>query len=559
MKKFILLFTMLFSANSALSTTNKVTSSVSQKRVERFLQNSGINKSDISASEKTEKLLPFALVTTKTINHVLPIYAVEISNDNKLVISDSFGTAQIIDLFTGKLLNTAYHNYNGKCYSVAISNDNKFIVNGGCKTVKITDIITGKLLYNINNQYVVYSVAISNDNRFVVTGSDTAKIIDLRPEVDLNQLQIKLINYIYTQKINNNDLLIKLNKEQTDIFLTLSDEIQDSLGENYQLQSDSFKPTVSKLIKSKSNFIFDNIGLIASTQSKQHLKLHHKNEFIKRVLQNKANKDFFLSIYAQEKIEHDNGNYTFVHGREWKWNFLSDIYKQLWNIMRNDNVNGNYQFLRFGIPGYKRRDNSDILFMNSAIFGNSTNSGSCTANYWNDNYDQSSNKSVFWGIQEIFQSFNLINLWAKYEPILKNLQVLHQQCSQRGEILLVSIPENKLDNVICTQSSGGIKEIRVNGVPTSDPKTILETIKNNPQNVENLDRLEWGLKLGKFDNAGNYNLNPYTNDPHNGPAIYSFHMGDEEKLQEYQNLRDQIFANIKADIESGNTQLRSRL
>ena len=145
-----------------------------------------------------------------------------------------------------------------------------------------------------------------------------------------------------------------------------------------------------------------------------------------------------------------------MHGREWRWNFLSDIYKQLWNITKNDFVK-NYEFLRFGVPG-KNRKGQDILFMNSAIFGNSTNGGSCTAHYWHSNFDQSSLKGAI-DISQVFKTFKLEEVYKKYAANLKELEKLHEQCSKRGEILLVSVPKSMLKHVICTQSGGAVKQV----------------------------------------------------------------------------------------------------
>lgn len=288
------------------------------------------------------------------------------------------------------------------------------------------------------------------------------------------------------------------------------------------------------------------------TQSKQHLLM--SKQFLGEI--DEKIERFILSIYMQEKIEHDNEHYVFYHGRQWTWNFLSDIYKQLWNITRNDNVNDNFHFLRLGLPGPKRDGNYDLLFMNSAIFGNLTNHGSCTFHYWFTNFDQSWNKNLPDLLIEIFKYYNLIHLFNEYKNDLLKLQDLHKQISSHGEILMISIPANKLDNVIPTESGGGIKAIKMNDKSIIGTKIILDAIKNNPKDLNDIDRLEWGLVLGIF-RQDSYYSNLYTRDPNKGLNIYSFYLGDENKMEEYKNLRDKIFEKIKQDIK--NPKLRSKL
>ena len=158
--------------------------------------------------------------------------------------------------------------------------------------------------------------------------------------------------------------------------------------------------------------------------------------------------EFFLRIYAQEKIEDANGHYVFFHGRQWKWNYFSDIYKQLWNLTKNDQVGENFQFLRFGKAG-GFVTGLDILFMNSAIFGNISSYGSNTASFWLDNIDWS--KNIFFNTEYLFKQFNLENIYKKYEKEFKQLQELHAQASEKGEILLISVARKDLNNIYLTR------------------------------------------------------------------------------------------------------------
>lgn len=467
-------------------------------------------------------------------------------SDSKFAFLYDFANIYLLDLVTGDVLTKLRMRS-----AFAISYDKTFVVaatgHGDCNA-RVIYLKSGRLRCIIKHREVIWSASISADNRFVTTvsGDCVVKITDLKPDIK-DPLQINLINWIYTKKINSAiNPLIVLDEKQTSIFASLNQDIQSAIFSSYSVRMHGFKPTFANALSDPNSL---NVKIDDSTQSKQHILFHGINYLIQEILRDPKNKEFFLKIYAQEKVEHSNGNYVFVHGREWKWNFLSDVYKQLWKITKNDDVK-NYEFLRFGVPGENRRGR-DILFMNSAIFGNCYNEGSCTAHYWYANFDWSSQKHAI-DVSDVFKTFKLEEVYKKHSANLKALDELHKQCSKRGEVLLISVPKNMLKYVICTQAGGGIKEVIVNGKYTSDSQTILDAVKDPKQTLSLFDNLEWGLVLGNFDNGFDnegYTVNPDTNDPNKGISIYSFHDADEKMIHEYEKMRDEIFSKIKGDLK----------
>ncbi|MDR3647283.1 MAG: hypothetical protein P4L22_07105 [Candidatus Babeliales bacterium] len=416
--------------------------------------------------------------------------------------------------------------------------------------------------------YIINNLIRTNEYNFA------ARLILTKEKlIDLNNIDASIIyntvSFIYSLKNNDNtseieNLLNEIKKivlnnpksinleELQHIYENLLNESEkEDVRKKYKIK---IKPTFHDLLECNSypKFITDEQKLDFKTEpnqplSKQQLILNYDKMRFKKF--DKDIQNLFLLIYSQEKIEHANGYYTFVHGRHWSWNLISDIYKNLWNITKNDNINESFQFLRFGtsdfeieanvsMPGYE-----DILFMNATIFGNLEWPSCCSPSYFLENFGSGAQHNES-HIQKIFKKFNLEQLYLKYQKQFEILSKIHSLYTSMGEMLLISIPSNKLNNNVGTGSSD---------ITT---KEILDKMRNNIKSIDM--NTMFHLILGKIIN-GKYVPNPYTNDPHNGPAIYSFHMGDEQKMEEYKELRDEIFAKIKADIECGNTQLRSKL
>lgn len=282
------------------------------------------------------------------------------------------------------------------------------------------------------------------------------------------------------------------------------------------------------------------------TQTEQHIKYFINNKLgfnrEKSKFFTETNKRFFEQIYQQETMEHEKGNYVLYHARSWKWNLISDIYKELWQLKNKQLCKKNFQFLRFGLP-HLQELYGDIVYTNCSLFSNLTKTDSCSIHYWYNNFDYSKENII--PLSQIFKNLNFTELYNKYESELHELQKLHQLITNHGEILLISLPADKLENLMNIDTAVLIKDRW-----KLKPKEILDTLKNTPHDFKFLDVAELGLILGTIDNLGNYVSNLYNNDPINGPEIFSFYMYDAESMKQYINLRNTIFAKIQADIET---------
>ncbi|MFA6065706.1 MAG: hypothetical protein WC707_00825 [Candidatus Babeliaceae bacterium] len=270
------------------------------------------------------------------------------------------------------------------------------------------------------------------------------------------------------------------------------------------------------------------------------------------------------SLHEQEKKEEHAGNFTFVHGCAWDWDLKQDIFTHLMEIKLNKKFE-NYRFLRFKdnynvtqvdesvhatlAQGNAEALRSDILFMNHAVFGNSSRKGSCTFDYWYHNYDQSvNNNRNLINAEELFAQVGMRDFFTRYKKDIQNLERLHKKAENKGVILLISANQEMVRQNIYPTTSGGAKVV----VKTKDKKTldsaqaIITQLKQNPTVLQNADAIEYGLLCSnKFvlnpDKAGkDIKIFPYSL-AHGTPAY-----------QEYCNARDQLMAKIKRDIYEQN-------
>lgn len=484
--------------------------------------------------------------------------------------SNIFPLPTVIDLDLYPESRSEYENYLIQNFEYCLSDTEFYIDFFSNILIKNPKIILNLEKKIINNLKIINSSYL----KVIITVSYLIGEINFAAQILLLK-DFTIIDFLHNEDINNflsylkhNDLLLstlkklilsnpkKFNQNNIDALINyFTDEEKNKIKSFYQ-EDEINNPKFTSLLKNKiaaSLYSSQN----DQTQSKQHLLKYRK--FLGKIDDDTEN--FILSIYAQEKVEHDNGNYVFYHGRAWTWNFFSDIYKQLWNIIKKDSINDNFQFLRFGIHAQKNEhSNYDLLFMNSAIFGNLSNLGSCSFIYWLNNVDQSVRKNLPNILEQIFKAFNLKYILDKYQNDLKNLKEIHEQVTPKGEILMISLPSEGLSFVQPIDACGGIKPVKIKNQKSINTQEILDAIKNNPNEVQDIDQIEWGLSLGEFnDEKNSYKSFEYPNDPDLGPKIYSFYLGDEDEMQKYRNLRDEIFEKIKNDIKNKNTKIRSKL
>ena len=288
-----------------------------------------------------------------------------------------------------------------------------------------------------------------------------------------------------------------------------------------------------------------------------------KSEFQSALQQPEVQK-ILNTMHAQEKVEAQAGNVTFVHGCAWGWDLKQDLFTKLMEITHNKKFE-NFRFLRFkdhyDVTNADEKmhqalkDNQpeqfrpDVLFMNHALFGNSSNKGSCTFDYWYENHDQSvnNNRNII-DLEELFTKANMQDSFDKYKKDIKKLEQLHKKAENKGIILLISANQEIAQQSIYPAYWGAHKAhiATKDGKKLNTIQDIINTLKQNPTSLQNADQMEYGLLC-----SNKYVLNPDKAGKDIKIIPFSLAHGTPE-YQEYCKKRDQLMANIARDIEEKN-------
>lgn len=254
-----------------------------------------------------------------------------------------------------------------------------------------------------------------------------------------------------------------------------------------------------------------------------------------------------LTIYKKEQEERKKGNYVFYHAQNWDRHLSADIYRQLWNIINPDNMaSDDFTFFRFKRSTQVIDNRKDYLFMNQAMFGNITELETVACTFFQYFLANKSVYIVLFPMQDIFKEFGKELLYEKYKSDLQKLNELHKNAniSKSGNIMLIAVPVDKLSYVRPVHPGGHPRTVEINGIKTSDTKTILDVLIRDPNIINKPDKIEFALPL----------TTEYALDPKHGPRAYSFNVADTEKMKVYLDARDRLFTQIKADIEANRVQ-----
>ncbi len=284
-------------------------------------------------------------------------------------------------------------------------------------------------------------------------------------------------------------------------------------------------------------------------------------------------------IINKEHNLHHQGYYTFIHGQRWEYQLAEQWYRFLWELRKQKPIQ-DYIFphlkqeetnldkeqktrkrlIKYGRCHICLKNKSEelrqkILFMNYALFGNVTNDGSSSAYYFVANNNVG---NIHISLEDVFRFNQYSSYYEKYKNKLNALEQEHKELSELGNMLLIAIPEDKLKDCVYLCGSGGYKRsipIKNNGIlaklgirfhKTNDIKTIMDTLRTNPEKFENpdlpyqnSDRLEFGMPM-----TWDLTLNPDS-----GIKIFNCNAADPEKLAEFNKKYDALFEEIKKDIE----------
>ena len=258
----------------------------------------------------------------------------------------------------------------------------------------------------------------------------------------------------------------------------------------------------------------------------------------------------------QKEKELQENYYTFVHGQRWEYQFAETLFTKLYelktgnqcpeflfahvkelpqNIKSEERIHD--KLLKNGRTSKKSRQR--LLFLNYAFFGNSTNSGSSTAGYIADNTNVG---GIEIDIKELFEWHGLEHIYNKYQKELEELQAEHSSLSKMGNLLLIAVPKDIVDECVYPAVSGGYKKKikTLDGQKLTKTSDVLEAIKAGK--VKNTDKIELCLIMTKSKNGGM--------SPESGIKFYDFNTVEENKWAAYQDKRDDLMGRMEVDIKA---------
>jgi len=274
-----------------------------------------------------------------------------------------------------------------------------------------------------------------------------------------------------------------------------------------------------------------------------------------------------LNTVFKKEAEYKDDYYTFVHGQRRELYLPEKIYTLLWQLKKRqslqdfffahvkdlvespdakayDKVQKNF-ILSFG--NSDGRGGADarrkLLFMNYALFANSRNSGSCTADYVLENENSKLGSTINIALSEPFKMFGYQGV---YSDALKNkIEVLAQEykdASKYGNLLFIAVPKNKVHKYVYLAETGGPKiDIEIDGIGrTSDIRIIMDTLLSAPHKIKDTDELEFCLIM--MQHKGGL-------DPKTGIKIMPILSGDPNKLAELQKKEDELLAEITQRVQ----------
>jgi WD40 repeat protein len=107
------------------------------------------------------------------------------NKDSEFIVTAGMGKdTKVWDAKSGEPISASFNDQEENVYSRALSNDNNFLVTGSFGTAQVWDIKTGKLMHTLDGHTsLINSIAISADDSFIVTGScdGTVKVWSGKP------------------------------------------------------------------------------------------------------------------------------------------------------------------------------------------------------------------------------------------------------------------------------------------------------------------------------------------------------------------------------------------
>ena len=283
----------------------------------------------------------------------------------------------------------------------------------------------------------------------------------------------------------------------------------------------------------------------------------------KEVLKDPIIKQVIDTVIALEK-KYDQTHYTFTHGRNRAYDYVSTVYGALWKYAYNREVPEDFIFThtkdahdplmrrvvmhqerKLHEANIKERENisgevrNRRLFLNTQLFGNMDVRGSSSFSYFLHSSNASGQVKVT--VEDTFAQFDQSAIYEKYKDEFQALEKEHTKLSRQGELLVVAVPKDRVNqDVTCMTVHGrAAPQYMINGKMTNNVREILQARKKDPSIGDN----ELNFTLAMTDTAA---LNPAS-----GIKIHSIQGVDRETYAAWQAKLDALMVKIEAEFKDG--------
>lgn len=262
--------------------------------------------------------------------------------------------------------------------------------------------------------------------------------------------------------------------------------------------------------------------------------------------------EIFYHMYTRTKVwemlhDKDAGDFLFLFDAVPEAELSSDVLKKEEKICAEIFKKGNTSSSWNGYDANRRK----MLFMNSGIFCNTGDTGSCSADYTIrkrniNNFDcsdeQDKGQACSVSTKRVMKHLGLESVYTK--KFKKRFDALRKKWNAMtpgsNPFVVLSFDDAALATCVYPAKPGGYtRMVTINGKDTRDVKKILHAYRTDPSSINNSDILEFVCVITK-DFAGNANTQ--------GVRMYYFHAADKAKWQEFNAELDALLADMKREI-----------
>ncbi len=389
--------------------------------------------------------------------------------------------------------------------------------------------------------------------------------------------------------------LLALKIENVDLIVRILDKIKNDYPIKYKeiLHDPNFKDAIIYSLFRNRDWVIELLrkGLdndAAKTQTEQlFIKYLAKNPgaFKKRFFKNEDVVNLIghypiisrivHNVASIEKNDEKNGYVTFVHGRNWEWNYVNDV----WNIisavrdkkdklpttitMRQRDIDCDVSKLQRarknlvtkGVRGEhlvsstndpekdtNEAERSEVTFMNYTGLSHLESEPECSVRYCLENHSATGGASGHAFAQKLIKKYDL----TKYQQQFDELYELHQATNEHGELLTISVAKDKVNDIVYPARAGGYKhgDYGLSFIPYKKALQVTQECQAKIADIHDV-YLQSSRHEAPIFCAASLNI------PGEGEEtckIRSVNLADPEKYKQYQKERQALFEKIQKDM-----------